>query len=80
MSDDISEEEIERFVRFPETLPEERRQAVAAALERDLSLKRVAEFYEAFWQEYDALQKELSPSGRDLLDRLFPGDQPAPSE
>ena len=66
MSDGISEEEVERFVRFPETLPEERRQAVAAALERDPALKRAAEFYAAFWQEYDALKRRFFSRGREL--------------
>lgn len=80
MTYSFSEEDLERYVRFPETLTPEMRQVIESQLEIDPEMKRVVSFYRAFYEELDALSREVSPEMQTLLDRLFPGAESGEGE
>jgi hypothetical protein len=74
MSEKYTDEEVERYVRFPNTLDDTRRRSIEEALERDPKLGRLAEYYRAFWAAYDVAVPSLPPRAQAFLSRLFPGD------
>lgn len=76
----FSDEQIERYVRFPETLPSETRQAIEEEIERNPVLREVVTFFTEFYKEMDAGSEEESPKVQSLLDRLFPKDAPGGGE
>lgn len=49
---EITEDLIERFVAFPESLGETIRERVAAALQADRAAREIADFYRAYYKEY----------------------------
>lgn len=63
---EITEDLIERFVAFPESLGETVRERVAAALQADRAAREIADFYRAYYKEY---RGEGSPSWSDEAER-----------
>lgn len=57
----ISEEDIERFVRYPETLAPVKREAIARQLDTDATARRIATFYLSFYRDLG----DLEPGGGD---------------
>lgn len=56
----ISEEEIERFVRFPDTLSDEEAERIQSAIAEDKELRQLADWFADFYHELDALALPVS--------------------
>jgi len=56
----ISEEDIERFVRFPDTLTEDERNRIQSAIADNKELRQLADWFAGFYEELDALAPTAS--------------------
>lgn len=71
---DITEHVIERYVRYPETLPATLREAVEAHLRQSPKLAKIADFYRDFYRELDATSEDVSPKIEAFVTELFSRD------
>ncbi|PAP75945.1 helix-turn-helix domain-containing protein [Rubrivirga marina] len=64
------EDAVERFVRYPDTLRPEEREAIARLIEEDVTARELAAFYTAFYADLDGVPDGHGPTG--------PGEGPTP--
>lgn len=73
---DIDDELIERYIRFPQTLSAELRETIEQCLEQDERVREQAEFYRDFYEQFDRTDEpQKGPPEEDTSD----ADSPAPS-
>lgn len=67
----IDESNIERYVRYPDTLPAEMRQKIANAIEANANAQAIAAFYETYYDELDGLADYTPPEIERFINTLF---------
>jgi len=55
---DITEQQIERFIRYPEELSRQEREQVQSALNRSEELQELADFFRSYYEELDRLSQQ----------------------
>jgi len=65
---DITEEMIERYVRYPDSLDAETVQRVEALIETDDAVRSVARYYYEYYEQLDEITtQDLTPLMRDVV-------------
>jgi len=57
----ITEEHIERFIRYPESLSDTEKDHIASAISEDAELRHLAEWFADFYGEFDSLTVSIPP-------------------